>query len=417
MRQDSPSEVFRAVASRHRRAFWLDGGGARGWSGSRSLIGWLDDEDVSLSYDAATRRVTRHSHGRTELVGTDIFAVLEREIDQSPPGTQWFGYFGYAAHPELPARPSEALPDAVWMRSAHVHVFDHASQESPSVVASSPPVHRQLVDPVWYRRSFEQVRERLLAGDSYETNLTYRATVRSGLDPIAAYLRLRILNPGPYSGFLQHDVPGARAWLLSSSPERYATVGADRMLETRPIKGTTSRYADPSTDERARRRLESDPKYRAENLMIVDLLRHDLAAVCQVGTVAVPSLMRAESYATVHQLVSTVEGRLRPEVSTVGALRSLFPAGSMTGAPKRRTMEIIEEVEESARGPYAGAFGWIHPDGRADLGVVIRSLVTDGSGTWTLGTGGGITVDSDVEDELAETLWKADALVRVFGGD
>ena len=144
--------------------------------------------------------------------------------------------------------------------------------------------------------------------------------------------------------------------------------------------------------------------------MIVDLLRNDLSMVCEVGSVEVPSLMSVESYATVHQLVSTVRGRLRDDVSTVGALGALFPAGSMTGAPKLRTMEIIDEVEETPRGLYAGAFGWICADGRADLGVVIRSLYAGPDGVWRVGTGGGITVRSDVDEEWAETLWKAERL-------
>ena len=231
---------------------------------------------------------------------------------------------------------------------------------------------------------------------------------------MTAYLRLRELNPAPYSGFLQHDVEHARAWLLSSSPERYALVTPDRHLETKPIKGTTPRGTTAAEDEAHRERLASDPKTRAENLMIVDLLRNDLSLVCDVGSVEVPALMQVESYESVHQLVSTVRGHLRDDVTTVGALRALFPAGSMTGAPKLRTMQVIEEVEATPRGAYAGAFGWISGDGPADLGVVIRSLTTDGSGTWTLGTGGGITVKSDVAEEWAESEWKAERLLRVF---
>ena len=141
--------------------------------------------------------------------------------------------------------------------------------------------------------------------------------------------------------------------------------------------------------------------------MIVDLLRNDLSMVCEVGSVTVPSLMAVESYPSVHQLVSTVRGRLRDDVSTLGALWALFPAGSMTGAPKLRTMQVIDEVEATPRGLYAGAFGWICADGRADLGVVIRSLYGAPDGTWWLGTGGGITVRSDVDEEWAETLLKA----------
>jgi para-aminobenzoate synthetase len=144
--------------------------------------------------------------------------------------------------------------------------------------------------------------------------------------------------------------------------------------------------------------------------MIVDLLRNDLSMVCDVGTVTVPSLMAVESYASVHQLVSTVRGHLRDGVSTIGALRALFPAGSMTGAPKLRTMDVIEAVEATPRGLYAGAFGWICADGRADLGVVIRSLFSGPDDVWRLGTGGGITVRSDATSEWDETLWKAQRL-------
>ena len=151
--------------------------------------------------------------------------------------------------------------------------------------------------------------------------------------------------------------------------------------------------------------------------MIVDLLRNDLSMVCEVGTVEVPSLMAVESYASVHQLVSTVRGRLRDDVSTLAALKALFPAGSMTGAPKLRTMQVIDDVEATPRGLYAGAFGWICADGRADLGVVIRSLYAGPDRVWRLGTGGGITVRSDTEGEWAETLWKAQRLRAAAAGD
>ena len=207
----------------------------------------------------------------------------------------------------------------------------------------------------------------------------------------------------------------ARAWLLSSSPERYAHVSAERTIETKPIKGTTPRGTTEDDDERLRVELATHPRFRAENLMIVDLLRNDLAQVCEVGSVVVPSLMTVESYTTVHQLVSTVRGRLRDDVSTVAALHALFPPGSMTGAPKLRTMQILEEVEVTPRGVYAGAFGWIAGDGRADLGVVIRSLMSAGpvgrDWRYRLGTGGGITVQSDVEGEWAEAVLKAERIL------
>ncbi|MBB6628117.1 anthranilate synthase component I family protein [Nocardioides sp. KIGAM211] len=408
-----PAAYFRDVAATHPRCFWLDGGGAREWSGRRSLVGWLDEDDVSLSFDAAAREVRRHAGGGSEVVGDDVFAVLEAELAAGDAGDQWFGYLGYACRTDLPGRPSADLPDAVWMRASHVRLFEHEVTDVRGgfeTVAARPP---QPPDAA-YSDAFARVREELLAGNSYEVNLTYRRAVASGLDPVTAYLRLRDLNPAPYAGFLQHDVLGARGWLLSSSPERYALVTADRVLETKPIKGTTLRSADPVADEAARADLAGEPRFRAENLMIVDLLRNDLSMVCAPGTVEVPVLMEVESYATVHQLVSTVRGRLRDDVTTVGALRALFPAGSMTGAPKLRTMEIVDAVEATPRGVYAGAFGWVSGDGRADLGVVIRSLTTTGDGTWRLGTGGGITVHSEVGDEHAESRWKAERLLSVF---
>jgi len=413
---DDVIPFFTGIAAGHPRCFWLDGGGAREWSGRRSMVGWLDDDDVSLTFHADAREVRRHAGGRVEVVGTDVFEVLEAELAAGTPDDQWFGYLGYASRPDLfPASPDPALPDAVWMRCPHVRFFDHGplgtSYESSLRHLDSddvPPV------PPEYAAAFERVQEHLHAGNTYEVNLTYRVDTPSDLDPLDAYLRLRALNPAPYAGFLQHDVPGHRAWLLSSSPERYALVTADRELETKPIKGTTPRGRTPTEDDAARDRLASDPKYRSENLMIVDLLRNDLSMVCEPGSVEVPVLMDVESYPSVHQLVSTVRGRLADGVTTVAALRALFPAGSMTGAPKLRTMQVVEEVEDTPRGVYAGAFGWLAGDGRADLGVVIRSLMTDGQGSYRLGTGGGITVRSDVAEEYAESRWKAERLLSAL---
>jgi anthranilate/para-aminobenzoate synthase component I len=396
-------DAVRAGFARSDRVFWLDGGGARDWSGRRSLVGVLEDDDVSLTFDAARREVTRHQGERSEVVGSDVFAVLEEEIarDAGDADVHWVGCFGYAARPDLGGRPWGIGPDAIWMRSRDVHFFDH----DPVVSGHSPALARQppsQATPGWYRKAFAEVQEQLHAGNSYEVNLTYREQLGS-CDPLSAYLLLRATNPAPYAGLLSHR----GTHLLSSSPERYATVDRDRWLETKPIKGTTPRGGTEDEDEARAHELATDAKYRAENLMIVDLLRNDLSMVCEVGTVTVPSLMAVESYPSVHQLVSTVRGRLRADVSTLGALRALFPAGSMTGAPKRRTMQVIEAVESAPRGLYAGAFGWISADGRADLGVVIRSLYGAPDGSWWLGTGGGITVRSDVDEEWAETLLKA----------
>jgi para-aminobenzoate synthetase len=416
--------TFVELAATYDRMFWLDGGGSRAWSGRRSILGWLEQHDVSLTYHAGSRQVLRHQHGRAEVVGDDPFTVLAQEVarDAGDSAVSWVGYFGYACRTDLPATTSRtsatgAVPDAVWMRVRNPMFVDHEPGRgsrspperplAPATVTGTPGV------PPRYAAAFDAVQRELRLGNSYEVNLTYREAVTSPVDPVAGYLRLRDASPAPYAGFLQHD--GMQ--LLSSSPERFATVDRDRFLETKPIKGTTPRGATPEEDAEQLTALSTDGKYRAENLMIVDLLRNDLSMVCDPGTVSVPVLMEVESYASVHQLVSTVRGRLRSGIGTVEALRALFPAGSMTGAPKLRTMQIIEAVERSPRGVYAGAFGWIGADGRADLGVVIRSLVATPSLTaagprwrYELGTGGGITVRSDVAEEYAETRWKGERL-------
>ncbi|MEL5990072.1 anthranilate synthase component I family protein [Microbacterium phosphatis] len=393
-----------AEAARDGRCIWLNAG-----DGGPQLA-WLAPEDVSLSYDAARREVTRHAAGRADVVGDDIFTVLAAEIAAGMPDDRWYGYFGYAAHADLPARTDDALPDAVWMRPSRVEPL--ALPDAPTTTGGGAAGGEPT--PEWYREAFAAVQEHLHAGNSYEVNLTYRAAETSALTPLEVFRRLWALNPAPYAAYLHHDVPGARAFVAGSSPERYARIDAHRTLEAKPIKGTTPRGATPAEDEAAAELLRTDQRFRSENLMIVDLLRHDLSQVCEVGSVEVPTLMAVESYASVHQLVSTVRGALRADVGTLDALRALFPAGSMTGAPKLRTMQIIDEVEGSPRGAYAGALGWIGADGRADLGVVIRSLLTDGSGVYTLGTGGGITVQSHEDDEYVESRWKAERLLRAL---
>ncbi len=346
------------------------------------------------------------------MVGDDPFTVLAEHVaaDAGDDAVSWVGYFGYAARPDLPALTGPGggggVPDAVWMRVRDpLFVTHEGSPPGPGTV----PRPEDLAVPADYAGAFAEVQRQLRLGNSYEVNLTYRESVLSELPPAQAYLALRASNPAPYAGYLQHH----GVHLLSSSPERFATIGRDRWVETKPIKGTTPRGADPAEDRRRAEELATDPRFLAENLMVVDLLRNDLSVVCDPGTVDVPVLMDVESYATVHQLVSTVRGRLREGVGTVEALRSLFPAGSMTGAPKLRTMQVVAAVEDTPRGVYAGAFGWVGTDGRADLGVVIRSLVATGSGPrwrYELGTGGGITVRSEVGPEYAETRWKAERL-------
>ncbi len=234
------------------------------------------------------------------------------------------------------------------------------------------------------------------------------APTRSGL-----YRRLRRGNPSPFAAFLRF---GERT-VVSSSPERFLSVDRERKVQARPIKGTISRAADdPAEDERRREWLRSDEKTQAEHLMIVDLLRNDIGRVCDVDSVSVPGLMTVEPYATVHQLVSTIEGTLEAGRSAVECVRACFPGGSMTGAPKERTMEIIDDIEAEARGVYSGSIGYFGLDGNTDLNIVIRTIVMR-PGRTTIGAGGAIVMQSDPQDEFDEMLLKARAPMAAIAAD
>jgi para-aminobenzoate synthetase len=267
-----------------------------------------------------------------------------------------------------------------------------------------------------YLADIARCQAELAAGESYEICLTDQISTTAQPEPFELYRVLRRENPAPFAAYLKFG----EVAIVSSSPERFLSVDRDRRVQARPIKGTAPRAADPAQDQARRAELMEDEKTYAEHLMIVDLLRNDLGRVCEVDSVRVPELMVVEPYATVHQLVSTVTGQLERERTPVDCVRACFPGGSMTGAPKLRTMDIIDDVERVARGVYSGALGYFGLDGSVDLSIVIRTIVLR-PGATTIGAGGAIVMQSDPEEEFDEILLKArapmTAIAQAVAGD
>jgi aminodeoxychorismate synthase component I len=427
--------VYRELLAAEPVAYWLDG----------SLTDRVARRVSVLGTSAGPEVIAR------DLSDGDVFAELNELLAAraaEPPIELaglfcggYVGYFGYelkaltggvAAH-------SAPTPDALWIWADRFVVIDHdrgrtylvalgdgedwldraeevaadwwmGGVDVPAIARLDLEAHLEQDRPT-YLAGIARILAELEAGETYEVNLTNRVRLPAVPDPFEFFCWQRSANPAPYAAFLRY---GDLA-VASSSPERFLTVDADRWAECRPIKGTAPRDPDPVADQLAAKALAEDDKTRAENLMIVDLIRNDLGRVSQPGTVNVPQLMQVESYRTVHQLVTTVRGRLRSGVTAVDAVRACFPPGSMTGAPKIRTMQIIDELEPSARGVYAGALGYLTVDGRADLSVVIRTAVLTPDAT-VIGAGGAIVLDSDPVAEYDEMVLKATAAVGGQGG-
>lgn len=257
-----------------------------------------------------------------------------------------------------------------------------------------------------YRAAFRRIQDYIRAGDCYQVNLARRFSASAHGDPWEGYRRLRAVSPAPFSAYFHTPY----AHVLCASPERFLKIRGNH-VETRPIKGTRPRHSDPLRDAELARELQASPKDRAENLMIVDLLRNDLSKTC--AEVRVPELFRVESFPAVHHLVSTVTGSPRAGQDALDVLRGCFPGGSITGAPKRRAMEIIDELEPRRRGIYCGAIGYLGFDGSMDSNIAIRTVVVSG-GMARYWVGGGIVADSKLDEEFQETLDKGAALARLL---
>ena len=318
---------------------------------------------------------------------------------------------GYALEPRLRhLMPTESQPQRrVPLLAFEVH---HAPVGAAAVLArvdaDTTPVHLSPPVPDWneaqYATAFDVLKNYIAQGDCYQANLTFPMRARTTATAQALYAALRRVQPVPYGAWL--DL-GLGPVVLSRSPELFFRLDKNGVLETRPMKGTMPRHPDPAQDAALIEALQKSPKDRAENIMIVDLLRNDIGRLCEVGSVQVPELFNVQSYATVHQMVSRVVGKIRPGVSLQNLFAAMFPCGSVTGAPKIRAMEIIRQLEPAPRGVYCGSIGWLAPDGSAELNVAIRTLSLFDNGDVVMNVGSGVVFDSTAAAEYEEALWKA----------
>lgn len=288
----------------------------------------------------------------------------------------------------------------------------HDFRPSTEPFAVSSPVQANMDKPA-YARAFAAIKNYIHEGDCYQVNLAQRFSAKANGDGWSAYQKLREISPAPFMAYMNFG----RIQVLSGSPERFLQV-VDKHVETRPIKGTRPRSDDTALDAQYAAELQSSLKDKAENLMIVDLLRNDIGKNCETGSVKADKLFQLQSFANVHHLVSIVTGKLQAAKTAIDLLRGCFPGGSITGAPKLRAMEIIEELEPHRRGVYCGAIGYIGFDGNMDTNIAIRTAVyiQDGNGTGEISfyAGGGIVADSELEKEYTETLDKASSMLKVM---
>jgi para-aminobenzoate synthetase len=447
-----PAAAFVALSAGTHAAAWLDASRAEPGLARFSFLAFADAQrGAVVRYRSATRSLTIQRGGHAEMVRQSLFDYLEHELQQRAPDPSLpfrfqggpIGYFGYELKGECGAQvPYQAvLPDAAFLIADHWLVFDHelrivhlcSTAPDPEWCQSTAVRLRTLPAIEPYRANIPQAHFRLARsrnqyladvdrchsfiheGESYELCLTNQIHVKlaAPVDPLALYLQLRRINPAPYAAFLSFGPECGSFSVLSSSPERFLSIDAEGWVETKPIKGTRRRGATPEEDARLRDELRTSTKDRAENLMITDLMRNDLGRVCDIGSVTVPHLMNVETYATVHQLVSTVRGHLRADQSTLDCIRAAFPGGSMTGAPKMRTMSLLDELERAPRGIYSGGIGYLSAGGAADLSIAIRTIVASGNHL-SLGTGGAIVALSERDAEFEETLLKARAQVAAI---
>jgi para-aminobenzoate synthetase/4-amino-4-deoxychorismate lyase len=341
-------------------------------------------------------------------------AAIEAALANGRHVAGWFGYeLGYVLEPHLAALqgPKRDLP-LLWFGVFDAPQAIARADLAPAGGAYAGPLHHEW-DEAAYTGRYARVHDYIEAGDIYQANLSFRSRFAFAGDPLALYLRLRDSARAPHGAFIDD---GTRQ-ILSLSPEQFFEISPSGRITARPMKGTAPRGADELSDARAKTALAASPKDRAENLMIVDLVRNDVGRLALIGSVAVQDLFAVETYPTLHTMVSTVTAQLRPGTRAEAIVRALFPCGSVTGAPKIRAMEIIRELEQSPRDLYCGAIGYFAPDGSAAFNVAIRTITLTGN-RGTLGIGGAVVQDSRSNSEYAECLLKAryfDSVRRPIG--
>jgi anthranilate synthase component 1 len=417
-----PAVLFTEWIAHAAHGFWLDAGpdAADGWS-------WLGEGTPADDADVLATPLTDRLDETEDAAGGPFRGGW----------IGWLGYEGGAAAAGAPATPDTLAPEAVWLRADRFVAVDHTARRLWAIapggdtgwadvvrrrvtslaglapVGVAPPaadvVARGRHLPAEYAALIERCRDAIREGDAYQLCLTTRFSIDGAVDAASVYLRLRALTPAHHGGYIRSGGVG----LLSASPERFLEV-AEGIARTRPIKGTRPRAADADEDLALADELRASPKERAENVMIVDLMRNDLSRVSEPGSIRVEKLLEVESYAAVHQLVSTVSSTLSPGTTAGDLLAASFPAGSMTGAPKLSAMTILHRLEGGPRGVFAGCFGYVGDDGTVDLAMIIRSIVTHPGGAY-VGAGGGITWGSEAQAEVAEVGIKARAPLAALG--
>jgi para-aminobenzoate synthetase len=451
-REIDMEETFSSLFSKSPHAFWLDSSlveqGRARWSYAGDASG---PNAARLQYRSSDKRLEISDHTGAHIRNTEIFEYLEQMEPIRPEPTPpcpfvggYVGWFGYELRNDCgsPTSRSAATPDAMFIHSDRFIAVDHVEKKT-YIIAIDEPSHAERAKK-WIDRTIgvieraappvipevrsipnepikfflDRDRETYLSdirrcldliqqGETYQVCLTNEIHCTSDVDPLMLYRTMRKVNPAPHAAFIKWP-EGA---VLSASPERFLSIDANGKVETKPIKGTIKRDQDPLKDDQLAEQLRTSEKDRAENVMIVDLLRNDLSRSCRPGSVRVPKLFDVESYRTVHQLVSTVTGALEPSHGPIQLIRNSFPGGSMTGAPKTRTLRFIDELEKRARGVYSGALGWLGDDGAVDLSIVIRTIVAN-RGRLSIGVGGGVVAASTAEGEFDEMLLKAAASIK-----